>query len=333
LFVSPTIYLVHTLLAAASQFVTNPRHAPGLWWPRWWWRCGATRSPPRRTCIDATGVLVQALEKCRQAHFFVVVAPGEHVLFGYSRKHDSAAVDRLLASFKGYLVADAHSVYLHLYETGDVIEVGCWSHHCKALESDGSRARHALALIQKLFDFEREWKTASPAERQRHRQLHSKPLVEEYFAWCDEESLKVLDETPISKAIAYSRNHRDAFCRFLEDGRLPLTNNISERQLRREALGRKNWMFLATDEGGKVNATFVTLLASCEMHGLEPYAYLRDLLCLLPSWPIHDVLELAPANWRVALARPEVQAKLDANVYRQVTLGMLKPTEKPSTER
>lgn len=286
-------------------------------------------------CIDATGVLVQALEKCRQAHFFVVVAPGRHVLFGYSKKHDAAAVDRLLASFKGYLVADAHSVYLHLYETGDIIEVGCWSHlrryHCKALESDGPRASHALGLIQKLFELEREWRAAPPEEKKSLRQQHSKPIVEAYFAWCDSEALKVLDETPISKAIAYSRNHREAFCRFLDDGRLPLTNNISERNLRREALGRKNWLFVGTDEGGKVNATFVTLLASCEMHGLEPYAYLRDLLCLLPSWPINRVLELAPANWRATLERPEVQEKLDANVFRQVTLGKLTPTTESST--
>src|SRR5688572_9670845 len=110
-------------------------------------------------CIDATGVLVQALEKCRLAHFFVVVAPEKHALFGYSPKHDGAAVDRLLAGYKGHLVADAHSVYLHLYETGDVVEVGCWSHlrryHCKALPSDGPRARHALGLIQKVFELER----------------------------------------------------------------------------------------------------------------------------------------------------------------------------------
>ena len=105
-----------------------------------------------------------------------------------------------------------------------------------------------------------------------------------------------------------------------------MTNNISERTLRRQALGRKNWLFVATDEGGKVNATLVTLLASCEMHGLEPYAYLRDLLCLMPSWPINKVLELAPANWKATVERPEVQQQLEANVYRQVTLGKLVPS-------
>lgn len=281
-------------------------------------------------CIDATGVLVQALEKCRQAHFFVVVAPEKHALFGYSAKHNSAAVDVLLGSFKGHLVADAHAVYQHLYETGEVIEVGCWSHlrryQCKALDSDPSRATHALHMIQKLFALEREWATAPPAEKLRLRQERSKPLVDAYFAWCDDEALKVLDETPISKAIAYSRNHRAAFCRYLEDGRLPMTNNISERNLRREALGRKNWLFVATDEGGKVNATMVTLLASCEMHELEPYAYLRDLLCLLPSWPINRVLELAPVNWRATLERPEVNKQLEANVFRQVALGKLAPS-------
>ena len=280
-------------------------------------------------CIDATGVLVQALEKCRQAHFFVVVAPGRHVLFGYSRKHDSSAVDVLLAGYKGHLVADAHSVYEHLYQTGEVIKVGCWSHgrryFCKALESDGQRAEHALSLIQPLFAFERQWATLLPDERLRLRQQHSKPIVEAFFAWCDEEALKALDATPISKAIGYARNQRDALCRFLTDGRLPMTNNISERNLRREALGRKNWLFVATDEGGKVNATLVTLLASCEMHGLEPYAYLRDLLCLLPAWPAHDVLELAPANWKATIERPDVKSNLEANVFRQVALGRLAP--------
>lgn len=280
-------------------------------------------------CTDATGVLVQAPKKCRRGHFFVVVAPGKHVLFQYSPKHDGDAVDELLGNYRGFLVADAHSVYEHLYTDGTAVEVACWAHSrryvFKAMDSDAPRARHALALIQEIFRLEREWKNTPPDEKLRLRQEKSKPIVEAYFRWCDDEALKVLDETPISTAIGYSRNQREALCRFLTDGRLPIHNNISENALRRQALGRKNWLFLGTDDGGKVNATLVSLLASCQMHSLEPLGYLRDLLCLLPNWPVHDVLELAPAYWHQTLQRPHVQQQLADNVFRQAALGILEP--------
>jgi transposase len=280
-------------------------------------------------CMDATGVLVQELEKCRRAHFFVVVAPQKHVLFGYQPKHDSAAVDALLKDYQGFLVADAHAVYDHLYLTGDVIEVGCWAHArrywFKALDTDGARARHGLSLIQALFKLERQYVTAPPEEKLRRRQTEAKPIVEAFFRYCDEEQLKVVDETPIAKAIGYARNQREALERFLSDGRLPIHNNHSENALRRQALGRKNWLFLGSDEGGAVNATFVTLLASCQLHGMEPLGYLRDMLCLLPGWPVQRVLELAPANWTATVQRAEVRAELDANVFRQAALGILKP--------
>ena len=276
-------------------------------------------------CIDATGVLVQALEKCRNAHFFVVAAPEKHVLFGYSPKHNSEAVDKLLADYKGYLVADAHTVYDHLFVGGDVKESGCWAHnrryYFKALTSDPERARKALAFIRILFDIEKEQATSTPEERLRVRKQRSKSIVEDFFAWVDAQAPLVLDETPISKAITYSRNQREALKRFLEDGRLPIHNNFSERQLRREAIGRKNWLFVGTDEGGAVNATFVSLLASCQLHGLEPHGYLRDLFCLLPSWPKKRVIELAPAYWKQTLATPEVQERLAANIFRQAALG------------
>jgi len=276
-------------------------------------------------CIDATGVLVQDLEKCRSAHFFVVAAPEKHVLFGYSPKHNSKAVDKLLADFQGYLVADAHTVYDHLFVGDDVKESGCWAHnrryYFKALTSDPERARKALAFIKILFAIEKEQATSTPEERLRVRQQRSKPIVEDFFAWVDSQAPLVLDETPISKAITYSRNQREALKRFLEDGRLPIHNNFSERQLRREALGRKNWLFVGSDEGGEVNATFVSLLASCQLHKIEPHGYLRDLFCLLPSWPKKRVIELAPAYWKQTLETPEVQMRLAANIFRQAALG------------
>src|SRR5262249_2933790 len=109
--------------------------------------------------------------------------------------------------------------------------------------------------------------------------------------------------------------------RFLEDGRLPIHNNISELALRREAIGRKNWLFVGSDDGARANTLFVSLLASCQMHHIEPLGYLRDLLCLLPSWPRNRVLELAPATWQQTLEKQETQQRLAANVFRRIALG------------
>lgn len=276
-------------------------------------------------CTDATGVLVRAEEQCRRAHFWVLVAPERHVLYRYSHKHDSEAVDRLLAGYKGYLVADAATVFDHLYKSGDIVEVGCWAHarryFFKALGSDPELAGHALARIKALFRIERSIKAAPRKKREQVRRQQSGPILDAFFQWCDEQAAVVLDDTPISKAIGYARNQRAALSRFVEDGRLPLDNNISERNLRREVLGRKNWLFLGSDEGARVNTTFVSLLASCQLHGIEPWAYLRDLFCLLQDWPVPRILDLAPAFWKQTLQQPDTQQRLAANVLRAVTLA------------
>ena len=282
----------------------------------------AFRSP--YLCTDATGVLVQAPKRCKNGHFWVLVAPGKHVLYRYSERHDGAAVDELLAGYEGYLVADAHVVYDHLYATGNVIEVGCWA-HCrryfhKSLESDPERAKAALAFITALFKVERSIATAPRKKKEQTRKRHSKSIVEKFFTWCDREHDDVLDESPISKAINYARNQCDALQRFLDDGRLPLHNNISELALRRQVVGRKNWLFLGSEDGAEANTTFVSLLASCALHDIEPWAYLRDLFILLPSWPRARVLELAPANWKATLEKDEAQQRLAANVFRTALL-------------
>jgi transposase len=278
-------------------------------------------------CTDATGVLVQAREKCRRGHFWVVIAPERHVLFEYTPKHDSAAVDGLLEGYEGYLVADAHAVFDHLYRRGTLVEVACWAHlrryWFKALTTDPDRARQALAFIGGLFRLERAWATAPPEDRFRNRLKESKPIVDAFFEWCDREVEHALDETPTAKAIGYGLNQRDALKRFFDDGRLPIHNNGSERALRREAVGRKNWLFVGSDDAGEINATFVSLLASCQLHEIEPWAYLRDLFCLLPSWPRRRVLELAPVNWNETLKNEDAQQRLDANIFRRASLGLL----------
>jgi transposase len=276
-------------------------------------------------CVDATGVLVLAKERCHNGHFWVLVAPDRHVLFRYSESHDGAAVDKLLPGYHGHLVADAHIVYDHLYKTGNVVEVGCWAHArrywWKALASDPERANIALVHIGSLFRIERTIASSPRKKKREVRQEKSKPIVEAFFSWCAAEQGRVLDESPVADAIRYAVNQKAALMRFLDDGSLPMHNNISELNLRRQVVGRRNWLFCGSEDGAEINTIFVSLLASCRIHRIEPLGYMRDLLCLLPRWPKHRVLDLAPVNWTQTLAQSEVQQALAANVFRQVVLG------------
>jgi transposase len=306
-----TICTWHAQLAALAEPVVEAMFAEALAQPY--------------VCVDATGVLVLAKERCRTGHFWVLVAPGKHVLYRYSRQHNGKAVDDLLPGYTGYLVADAHSVYDHLFKDGSVVEVACWA-HCrryffKAIASDPERAKVAIAHIGALFAIERAAVSITPKKKRELRLQQSKPVVDAFFRWCGEQAKLVLDESPISAGIGYALNQREALERFLEDGRLPIHNNVSELHLRRQVVGRRNWLFVGSDDGAEVNTVFVSLLASCRLHEVEPLSYMRDLLCLLPRWPKKNALELAPAYWKQTLEKPEAQQALAANVFRRVVLG------------
>jgi transposase len=287
-------------------------------------RLDALRQPI--LCTDATGVLVQAPERCRSGHFWVLVAPDLHVLFQYSSRHDSAAVDGLLKGYEGFLVADAHSVYDHVFKDGKVTEVACWAHtrryFFKTLGSEPERAREALAMIGELFRIEREIADTPRAHREAVRQEQSRPVVDRFFGWCEALGPRVLDATPLAAAVGYSRNQEDALRRFLDDGRLPLHNNRSELELRRQVVGRRNWLFVGSDEAATVNTTFVSLLASCAIQRIEPWEYLRDLFCLLPEWPSRRVLDLAPAYWPQTRQQDDTQQRLSENPFRKAILAL-----------
>jgi transposase len=306
-----TLCTWHAALAELARPLVEAMHADALAQPY--------------VCTDATGVLVQYPQRCQRGHFWVLVAPRRHALFRFSLHHDGAAVDQLLGGYTGTIVADAHKVYDHLFGNGKATEAGCWSHLRQyvldALLIDAERVRDALACIQALFLIERQIDRAPPAERRRVRQERSKPIVEKFFAWCAANRDQALDGSPLADAIRYATNQQDALQRFLDDPRLPIHNNLSELHLRRQAVGRKNWLFVGSADGAEVNTLFVSLLASCAMHRIEPWAYLRDLFCLLPGWPITKVLALAPVNWPATRQQPGVQDKLAANIFRTVTLA------------
>jgi transposase len=283
---------------------------------------------------DATGVCIQPerlpgrpRQACRKGHFFVVLADRDHIFFEFQAKHTSAAVCQMFRGFKGYIQADAHAIYDAIFRgeartSGDdppPLEVGCWS-HCRrkaweaAMVAKDPAAREALLRMRKLFDLEEQWADLAPAQRHARRQLVSRPLVDELFGWLVGQYASVKDTRGlVATAFGYAVRQEAALRRFLDDGRLPMTNNHSERALRGIAVGRKAWLFFGSDDHASAAANLLSLIASCELHKLDPEAYLCDIIHVLPYWPRDRYLELAPKYWATTRARIPA-AELDTDI-------------------
>jgi len=259
---------------------------------------------------DSTGVLVQANQRCKRGHFWVLVADQDHVLFRYSKRCSSHEPTAFLQGFAGTVIADALAVYDALFGLPDgPTEGGCNSHarryFYKALTSDRERALIAIGYFNEIFRLERNFKKLSPADRLRMRQEQAQPIVERFERWRAAELADpaVAEGTPIRRALNYTVNHWQALTRFLHDGKIPIHNNRSELELRRLVIGRANWLFVGSDDTAQWTCTFVSLIASCALHALDPEAYLRDLFRVLPIWPKHRLLELAPKFWTATRTR------------------------------
>jgi transposase len=187
---------------------------------------------------------------------------------------------------------------------------GCNAHGrrglVEALRRGDARAVEGLDRYAKIFHVDAESKRLGESIDQRfeRRLRQSVPFVEELRAWLDR---RLGDVEPRLTA-------------FLRDPLMELTNNEVEGGLRTWAVGRKNWLFVGSDDGGAVNAIFTSLLASCGLCGVEPWTYLRDLFCLLPRWSEHHLLDLAPVAWTKTRERADVQRILDQNPFRKLTL-------------
>lgn len=239
-----------------------------------------------------------------KGHLWVYIGDRDHPhhIFAYSPDREGRWPKDFLKGFKGYLQSDAYSAYDAIHKEG-IIEVACWSHMRRyfydAFEiSNDKRALVALALIKKLFEIEKEAADLDPAARLAMRQERSKPHLETLFAWIQQTKPKVLPKSRLNAAFTYAENQWEALNRYTEDGELCIDNNASERALRAVAVGRKNWMFAGSDQGGHRAAIFYSLIASAKANGVEPFAYLRSLFELLPTWPKDRLHELWPLAWK-----------------------------------
>jgi transposase len=203
--------------------------------------------------------------------------------------------------------ADAYAGFNRLYEAnrkpGPVIEAACWAHGRRkffdlARLNKAPIAVEAVERIDVLFAIEREINGMSPQERVRMRHERSRPLLIELETWLREQRGRVSKNSDTGKAINYSVKRWAALTRFLDDGRLCMSNNAAERELRAVAIGRKNWTFAGSDEGGRRAAAIYTLIATAKLNDLDPQAWLADVLARLPDHPAKRIQELLPWNWR-----------------------------------
>jgi transposase len=228
------------------------------------------------------------------------------VLYRYTPDRKGERCRSHLAVFKGHLHADGYPGFGELYKEKDgkpasVTEVACWAHVRRKFfdvhHSNGSPiAKQALARIGELFDIERAIAGKPPGQRQAARMEKAKPKLDALGIWMDTQLQLIPGKSDLAGAIRYARSRWEALTCYCADGRLEISNNAAENTVRPVALGRKNWLFAGSDAGGERAAIFYTLIRTAKMNGLEPEAYLRDILTRIGEHPINAIDALLPWN-------------------------------------
>lgn len=209
-----------------------------------------------------------------------------------------------MKGYRGYLQADAYNGYDIIYKSGDVIEVGCWAHARRKfteivyIAKETGLADIAINYIGQLYEVERCAKHLIPLQRKYFRRKHSKPILKRIHRWLRRQQKKTLPKSPIGKAIAYALNHWWALNNYLGNGILNIDNNTAERAIKTVVIGRKNWMFAGSHEGAKKAAILYSLIETCKLNGINPFAYFKDVLTRLPTTLMKDLNQLLPYNWK-----------------------------------
>jgi transposase len=225
----------------------------------------------------------------------------------YSPDRTGAHPQRHLSGWSGLMQADAFAGYTPLYTEGRtpgaVVEAACWAHGRRKFFDVAAlhKAPIAIAAVEKIdvvFAVERALTGMSAADRLAARQERVAPLVADLHAFMRAERARVSGKSKTGEALDYMLKRWDAFARFLEDGRLCLSNNAAERALRGIAVGRRNWTFAGSDRGGERAAAIYTLLETAKLNDVDPHAWLADVLARIAETPSNRLRDLLPWNWR-----------------------------------
>jgi transposase len=238
--------------------------------------------------------------------------------FTINRKRDGP--QKLLANYQGYLHADAFSGYDGLYlpdprtAAARIIEVACNAHarrkFYEARGSDALRSHQALAYYRQLYELERQAKDFGDAQRLQMRQELSLPILEQFHQWLLAQRPEVLPKSPMGEAIAYTLNNWEALRRYTEAGFLAIDNNVAEREMKKIAIGRKNWLSIGSPHGGQTAAVLFSFTSTCQRLGVEPWAYLQDVLTRLPAMSAAELGKLLPDRWQAARPAKNTEAEI-----------------------
>jgi len=234
------------------------------------------------------------------------------VWFAYSPDRKGEHPAKHLKNYRGILQADGFAGFNRLYETGEIVEAACWAHVRRKFfdlhQGHASPvAKEALDRIGQLYGIEKEIRGRSPDERREVRQARSGPLLDAMHAWLKTTLLKLSKKSELARAIQYALERWTALLVFVDDGRVEMDNNAAERALRTVALGRKNYLFAGSDAGGERAAAIYSLLGSAKLNGINPEAYMAEVLRRIADHRINRIEELLPWN-----LFPAVPAKVEA---------------------
>jgi transposase len=251
-------------------------------------------------------------DQCALGYLWPYVGDGKLAVFEFQDSRARSGPTDFLKLYTGrYLLSDGYAGYNQVVEKKDLVHLMCWAHARRKFfevkDLDPPFVDRVLTLIGKLYDVEREAaeQKLSPDKRGELRQKKSVPVlaaVKELLF--NPGNATILPKNKISEAVAYTLNHWDQLTNFLEDGRLPIDNNLVENAIRPIALGRKNWLFAGSPDGAQRLATFYSLVATCKLNNINPYEYFVDILPKVASHPSNKIAELTPAQWKMSKNSP-----------------------------